>query len=297
MTEPLLGIHFMMPTPFDEEGRIIEDDIPRLVDLAAQSGCAGVVCLGEMGEHQRLLEAERDRIVSAVAQQAKGRLQITVGATAQGAYAAVHYASRARELGAGAVMVAPPTMARTNLDAVFAYYKAIDDAVDIPIVVQDYPQTTNVVMPPVFLARLNQELDHALYLKLEDPPTPSKVTAVRNILGDDMGIFGGLGGAFLLEELLRGAVGTMTGFAYPEVLVAVHNHLVNGRHDEARQVFYQYLPLIRYENQQGISLALRKEVLKHRGFLRSASTRQPGPAIDETTRQELYEAIASVGLE
>ncbi|MBI4312178.1 MAG: dihydrodipicolinate synthase family protein [Chloroflexi bacterium] len=297
MAEKLGGIFFMMPTPFDDKGEIIEEDIPRLVDLAARAGCAGVVCLGEMGEHQRLMEEERGRIVRATVAQARGKLRVVVGATAQGNYGAARYAAEARELGADAVMVAPPSMARTNLDAVFGYYKGINDAVDAPIVVQDFPQSTNVVMPPVFIARLNQELDNALYLKLEDPPTPPKVTSVRNITGEDMGIFGGLGGAFLLEELLRGAVGTMTGFAYPEVLVAVHKHVVNGQHDMARQVFYQYLPLIRYENQQGVGLSLRKEVLKRRGVLQSSRLRLPGPEVDETTRQELFRTLASVGLE
>ncbi len=297
MAQPLSGIHFMMPTPFDDKGRIIEDDIPKLVDLAVRAGCAGVVCLGEMGEHQRLMEEERMRIIKATVNAAKGRVKVTAGATAQGNYAVVHYAAQAKELGADAAMISPPLTARTNLDAVFSYYKGVDQAVDIPIVVQDFPQTNNVVMPPVFIKRLNQELDHALYLKLEDPPTPPKVTAVRNLTGDDMGILGGLGGSFLLEELLRGAIGTMTGFAYPEILVAVHKHIANGQHDMARQVFYQYLPLIRYENQQGIGVALRKEALKRRGALRSASVRQPGPSIDETTRQELFQTIDAMGLE
>lgn len=297
MAYELAGIHFMMPTPFDDKGHIIEEDIPKLVDLAAKAMCAGVVCLGEMGEHQRLMEAERTLIIRATVAAANGKLKVTAGATAQGTYAAVQYAAQAKELGANAAMVSPPSIARTNLDAVFSYYKAIDSAVDIPLVVQDFPQTNNVVMPPVFLKRLNQELDHALYLKLEDPPTPPKVTAVRNLTGDDMGVLGGLGGSFLLEELERGAIGTMTGFAFPEVLVAVHKHLFNGQLDLARQVFYHYLPLIRYENQQGIGLVLRKEVLKRRGALSSAALRQPGPSIDDTTRQELFRTIDGLGLE
>ncbi len=296
MSHDLAGIHFMMPTPFDDLGEIDYECIPLLIKLATDAGCKGVVCLGEMGEHHRLTETERDAIIKTTMNEAKGKLTVTIGATAQSTHMAVRNVAVAKELGGSSAMVAPPRMERTNLDTVFNYYKAINAAVDIPIVVQDFPQTNNVFMPPAFIARLNQELEHAVYLKLEDPPTPPKVTGVRNIIGDGMGIFGGLGGAFLLEELLRGACGTMTGFAYPEALVSVYNHLANGEHSQAREVFYRYLPLIRYENQQGIGLSIRKEVMKRRGALRTARVRHPGPEIDETTRNELYETLESLGL-
>ncbi len=297
MTHDLAGIHFMMPTPFDDLGEIDYECIPRLIKLATDAGCKGVVCLGEMGEHHRLTESERDVVVKTAIDEAKGKLTVTVGATAQSTHMAVRNAAMAAELGGSATMVAPPRMERTNPETVFNFFKSIDDAVDIPIVVQDLPQSTNVIMPPAFIARLNQELEHIIYLNLEDPPTPPKVTSVRNIAGDDLGIFGGLGGVFLLEELLRGTCGTMTGFAYPEILVSVYNHLTNGEHNQAREVFYRYLPLIRYENQQGIGLSIRKEVLKFREALRTARVRRPGPEIDEMTRKELYETIESLGLQ
>ncbi|MFC1941135.1 dihydrodipicolinate synthase family protein [Chloroflexota bacterium] len=292
----LEGIHFMMPTPFDEEGMVNTESIPALVNLAVKAGCRGVVCLGVTGEVSRLTDAERKLVVETVIREVKQKLTVTVGTSAMGIEIAVQRSLEAKELGATAVMMTPAPVAKQNLDAVFNYYEAVASAVNIPIVVQDYPRESNVFMPPNFVARLCQELDEVKYLKLEDPPTPPKITAIKKLVGDSLGIFGGLGGTFLYEELNRGACGTMTGFAYPEILVKVYNHISRGETGNAAEVFYRYLPLIRYEFQEGIGLSLRKEVLKYRGILRCAKVRYPAAQIDEVTRQELYRLLETLEL-
>ena len=113
-----------------------------------------------------------------------------------------------------------------------------------------------------------------------------------------MPIFGGLGGVYFFEELSRGAVGAMTGFPYPEALRAIHAHFAAGRRAEARALFYRWLPLIRYESQPGsvpgTSMAIRKEILRRRGWLRSARVRPPATALDAATLEELSEIIAAV---
>ena len=296
MPDDLAGIHFMMPTPFDDHGRVDEESIPPLVELAARAGCRGVVCLGVMGEFTRLSDAERTLVLRRTVEAAAGRLTVTVGTTSPGTDLAILRSREAQDAGATAVMVSPPPLPRPNLDAVFAYYQSLDRHVALPIVVQDYPREIGVFLPAPFIARLHGELARCHYLKLEDAPTPPKVGAVRDLTGGRMGVFGGLGGAYLLEELSRGACGTMTGFAYPEILVRVYQHWVKGEREQARGVFYRYLPLIRYEAQEGIGLALRKEALKRRGVIRSARVRHPGAGVDDATRRELYETIDAMEL-
>jgi 4-hydroxy-tetrahydrodipicolinate synthase len=105
-------------------------------------------------------------------------------------------------------------------------------------------------------------------------------------------VLGGLGGVFLLEELLVGAAGVMTGFAYPEVLVQIVNHYRAGRVDDAAAVFYRFLPLLRFEAQEGIGLAIRKELFRRRGALADASTRAPGAVLDDATRAALDRVLA-----
>jgi 4-hydroxy-tetrahydrodipicolinate synthase len=105
-------------------------------------------------------------------------------------------------------------------------------------------------------------------------------------------IFGGLGGVFLLEELMAGAAGAMTGFAFPAILVQIVTHYRAGRIDEAADVFYRNVPLMRFEFQEGIGMAIRKEVLRRRGALATAAIRPPGGALDKTTLAALDRVMA-----
>lgn len=294
--DSLAGIHFMLPTPFRDDGEVDVKPYARLLAKAREVGCRGVVCLGVMGEAPRLTDAERERVVEAVVLAADGDLTVTVGVSSEGSHAAAARAREAQSAGATAVMVAPPRMAKPNDQVLLGYYSAVNEAVTVPIVVQDLPQETGVHMSPEFIARVNGELPGARYLKLEDSPTPPKVTRVLKLTGPKMGVFGGLGGAFLYEELRRGAIGTMTGFAYPEILVEIYRSCAEGDIERARATFYRWLPLIRYENQPGIGLSIRKHVMQRRGLIDSALVRAPGPNIDAETRAELEDLLKAMAV-
>jgi 4-hydroxy-tetrahydrodipicolinate synthase len=185
-------------------------------------------------------------------------------------------------------MVSPPRMLKLNSEAVVRHYAALADAVDIEIVVQDYPPISGFAMEPSLLARIAGEIPRARTIKLEDPPTPFKTSRILQACADvKVRIFGGLGGVFLLEELMAGATGAMTGFAFPEILVNIVALYRAGNLDEAADLFYKSVPLMRFEFQEGIGMAIRKEVLHRRGALASAATRAPGPTLDQTTREAL----------
>ncbi len=291
------GIHFMLPTPFDPDGEVNPAPFQRLLDCAVEAGCAGVVTLGVMGEAHRLSDNERRQVMDSVISAADGRLKTVVGISSQSGRDVALRAKEASSAGASAVMASPPRMAKPNDAAVAAYYFAIQDADDISLVVQDLPEQTGVHMSPDFIARLNTELPSAKHLKLEDPPTPQKVSRVLAATGGNMSVFGGLGGAFLFEELRRGAAGTMTGFAYPEVLVAIQRRFTNGDIEGARAIFYRWLPLIRYENSAGISLSIRKHLMARRGLLDTADVRPPTPAVGPDTLEELDDLLGALDLE
>jgi 4-hydroxy-tetrahydrodipicolinate synthase len=185
-------------------------------------------------------------------------------------------------------MVSPPRMAKLNSEAVVRHYKTLGDAVDVPIVVQDYPPISGFAMEPSLLARIAREIPAARTIKLEDPPTPFKTARIiEQASGLTVQIFGGLGGVFLLEELISGATGAMTGFAFPEILVRIVQAFRAGRIDEAADVFYRTVPLMRFEFQEGIGMAIRKTVLQRRGALASAATRAPAGGLDAATTQAL----------
>ena len=290
----LEGVYSVLPTPFQSNGDLDEASLRRVVDLFIGAGVNGVTALGVTGEVARLDDVERRRVLEVVVEQVNGRIGVVAGTTAEGTRACIGYSRQARELGATAVMVSPPRMAKLNSDAVVRHYKGLADAVDIEIVVQDYPPISGFAMEPWLLARIAQEIPRARTIKLEDPPTPFKTSRIlsevsdRNPGGDvAVRIFGGLGGVFLLEELLAGATGAMTGFAFPEILVRIVSLFRAGQVDEAAEVFYRAVPLMRFEFQEGIGMAIRKEVLHRRGALASAATRPPAAALDQTTREAL----------
>ena len=295
MADRFSGVHWMLATPFREDEELDLASIGNLMDKAYQSGCEGVVALGVTGESARLTEEERRSVAREVIANAQG-MPVTLGTTAAGTSATVAYSVEAQKLGAAAVMVSAPPMGKPNPDALFTHYRRIADAVDLPIVVQDYPQTSGVHMAPAFIARLFEEIPSVHYLKLEDPPTPTKITAIRSLVGDDLAIFGGLGGMYLLDELARGSAGAMTGFAYPEVLVAICRHMAEGDKKQAEEVFYRHLPLLLFEFQEGIGVGIRKYALQQRGLISCPRVRHPGPQITEETRREFHELVETVGL-
>jgi 4-hydroxy-tetrahydrodipicolinate synthase len=291
------GVFHILATPFTDDGALDVAGIPRLVEAVLATGVRGFTILGIAGEAHRLTDDERRRVVDAVVKEVRGRVPVAVGVSASGTHLAAGFASMAREHGADAVMVAPPAGAR-SLDAVAEYYQAVAAAARLPVVLQDEPVTTQVVMPAPFLARLVDELPAVEAVKLEEAPTPPKLSRLHALAARRVPVFGGLGGVYFFEELSRGAAGTMTGFPYPEALRDIHAHFAAGRRAEARALFYRWLPLIRYESQPGAvpgtSLAIRKEILRRRGWLASARVRPPAAALDAATPEELTELIAAV---
>jgi 4-hydroxy-tetrahydrodipicolinate synthase len=179
-------------------------------------------------------------------------------------------------------------MSRLSTDSVLRHFAAIAGRFDLPIVVQDYPPITGYHLEPSLLVELCREIPSARTIKVEDAPTPSKIARIRDLgKGLEIDVVGGLGGAYLLEELIAGANGTMTGFAYPRLLVEVVSRWMTGRKDEAAASFYRHLPLIRFEAQEAVGMAIRKELLRRRGALNHGTVRPPGAILDGSTKEAL----------
>ena len=288
----LEGVYSVLPTPFTPAGDLDEVSLRRVIDLFIGAGVNGVTALGVTGEVARLDDAERQRVLDVVVEHVNDRIGVVAGTTAEGTRTCIGYSRHARAAGATAVMVSPPRMLKLNSEAV-RHYQALAEAVDIEIVVQDYPPISGFAMEPALLARIAQDIPRARTIKLEDPPTPFKTSRILEASGAvPVRIFGGLGGVFLLEELLAGATGAMTGFAYPEILVRIVSLFRAGKVNEAAEVFYRTVPVMRFEFQESIGMAIRKEVLYRRGALASPATRPPGAALDKTTRDSLDRVLA-----
>jgi 4-hydroxy-tetrahydrodipicolinate synthase len=282
------GVFSVLPTPFESGGDIDPESLSRVIDLFLADGVNGFTALGVTGEVARLTEPERDRVLDSVLAHVNGRVPVVAGTTADGLRTCIEYTRRAKAAGAAAAMISPPRMAKLNSDAVARHFAEVAAAVDLPIIVQDYPPISGYAMEPVLLARIAREVPAARTIKLEDPPTPYKTARILERTQDlGVAIFGGLGGVFLLEELMAGAAGAMTGFAYPAILVKIVMLFRAGQVDEAADIFYSTVPLMRFEFQEGIGMAIRKEVLRRRGAIAHAGIRPPGGTLDQTTSDAL----------
>lgn len=289
----LQGVFSVLPTPFTEAGALDLESLRRVVDLYISAGVNGLTALGVTSEVARLTESERATSLEAVLAQVNGRVPVVAGTSAEGQALCIEYSRNAAKAGASAVMVSPPRMPKLNSDAVVKHYSALAKAVDIPIVIQDYPPVSGYAMEPALLARIAREVPAANAIKLEDPPTPFKTARIlQHAEGLQLAILGGLGGVFLLEELMAGAAGVMTGFAYPEILVEVVKRYRAADVQGAAELFYGKVALMRFEFQEGIGMSIRKEMLRRRGVLSSNAIRPPGALLDAGTTKALDKILS-----
>jgi 4-hydroxy-tetrahydrodipicolinate synthase len=296
LDERAKGVFIIAATPFTDEGALDLYSIDSLTDFYLGCGVHGFTLLGMMGEAHKLTAEESLTVVARVIARAQGR-QVIVGASHAGLENVRRLAHEAMVAGAAGVMVAPPQGLKGD-DGVYSYYAQVFKELgpDIPVVYQDYPQTTGVYLSPTVFERLVDDFRQLVMLKHEDAPGLAKLTRVRE--GEKrpgrrrVSILVGNGGLYYPQEMLRGADGAMTGFAWPEMLVQVYDLFAAGKSSEAEDLFDLYLPLVRHEQQPSIGLALRKEVLFRRGAIRSAKQRAPGSSLTATDRAELDSLIA-----
>ncbi len=284
----LSGVYSVLPTPFDEKGALDRESLRNVIELFLEDGVSGFTALGVTSEVARLSDAERQSVLETTMESVGGRVPVIVGATGSGLETCLGYCAAASEAGAAGVMVSPPRMPKLNSAYVHRHFASIAERFDFAIVIQDYPPISGYHMEASLLVDLCRKIPSARTIKLEDAPTPHKTARIRE-LEDGLGIdiFGGLGGAYLIEELICGATGAMTGFAYPKLLVEIVGKWNAGKKDEAADFFYRHVPLMRFEFQEGIGMAIRKEMLRRRGALKHAGIRLPGASLDRSTMETL----------
>ena len=274
------GIYPIVNTTFHDDGTLDLVSQRRLVRFLVDSGVHGLGLFGNASEGYALAEEERRQLTAVILEEVAGAVPVIVSSGHTGTDVAVSLSLEAQHAGADGLMIMPPHFLKPDADGVYHYFESISRAVDIPIMVQDAPLMTQVPMGPELLARMARELEHVRLVKVEAPPTPGKITRLKKLAGDRLTVFGGLNGNFLLEELARGAVGTMPGSDMPDVFVAIWNAYQRGDLDDARVAFASCLPLIRYELQPGMGVAVMKQNLFDAGIIASPRTRHPTKSLD-----------------
>lgn len=288
LDETAKGVFTIAVTPFLPDGTLDLDSVDRMVDFYAAKGATGLTILGMMGEAGKLSAEESETVIRRVT--GRTGLPVIAGVSAAGLAPMQALAGKAIDAGAAGVMVAPPHDLKTDGQIVAYYHNVAETLGDTPWVLQDFPLVTDVVIPTSVILQIVEDCPSCVMLKHEDWPGLEKISALR--AASDAGsrrisILCGNGGLFLLEEMLRGADGAMTGFAYPEMMADVVAAIRAGDESRARDIFDAYLPLVRYESQPGIGLAIRKHTLAKRGAIAHPAVRKPGPGLSAATIAEV----------
>ena len=285
------GVYPIAPTPFHADGSIDFASIDGMTEFYRKIGSTGMTVLGVMGEAPKLDGAEAIEVAKRFIK-AAGDLPVIVGVSAPGFAAMTSLARASMDAGAAGVMIAPPNTLRTD-DQITGYYRQAVEAIgtDIPWVIQDYPLNFTVVMTPGVIRRIVQENASCVMVKHEDWPGLEKISTLRGFQADGsmrpISILCGNGGLFLDFETERGADGAMTGYAFPDMLVDVVRLTAEGKRDEAHDVFDAHLPLLRYEQQPAVGLAIRKYVMAKRGIIASDAQRKPSVGMSAKAKAEV----------
>jgi 4-hydroxy-tetrahydrodipicolinate synthase len=286
------GVFIIAATPFSSDGALDLHSTDRMVDFYLDCGVTGVTILGIMGEAPKLSGDETLVFARRVLDRVAGRVPVVVGISSAGLDNMARLGRAVMDAGASGVMVAPIAGLATE-EKIKTYFAQVCAALgsDVPVCLQDYPQTTGVQFSVETILSLTRDHPQIVMLKHEDWPGLNKLSRVRAGNGavgtPRMSILVGNAALFLPLEMQRGADGAMTGFAYPEMLVQVVERHGAGDVDGAEDLFDAYLPMVRYEHQLGIGLAIRKEILHRRGVLAAPRVRAPGTSLTERDHEEL----------
>ena len=296
LDETAEGVYIISATPFKDSGELDLESTKKLIDFYLEKGVDGITVLGVMGEAPKLTIEESKLFLNTVLKQVNQRVPIIVGVSNPGIDNLIDLSNFSMDNDAAGVMIAPPPGIGTE-EKLYNYLTNILDKLDdrIPVCYQDYPFFTKSEISVATFNKIIEEYDQVVMFKHEEWPGLNKLSKLRKHSdnGDTrrVSVLTGNGGLFLPQEMQRGADGAMTGFAYPEMLVEVIKLHKQGRIDEAEDLFDIYLPYVRYEQQPGLGLAIRKETLLRRGAISSSKSRDPGPSLSAEDKKELIRLI------
>ncbi|MFJ6079273.1 dihydrodipicolinate synthase family protein [Pseudarthrobacter sp. NPDC092419] len=282
------GVWGVVATPF--QGSTLDVDLDSLAGLVEHYetiGATGLTVLGVFGEAAALTPAERRQVLEIAVECSD--LPLVVGVTALATRPAIEEVRAAQEV-AGVRLAAVMVQANSpSAEVVAAHLDAIHRATGANIVLQDYPLASGVAIAATSLAAVVSACNCVIAIKAEAPPTS---VAIAELTATGVPVFGGLGGQGLLDELLAGAAGAMTGFSYPEALIACVRAWREGGYEAAQQELLPYLPLINFEQQPKVALAIRKECLRERGLIKDAGVRAPAAGFPENLRAAMQTHLA-----
>jgi len=235
VSKKFLGSYTVAVTPFTDDGsRICTDSLKRFLDWQLACDVPGIIILGTTGEFLTISDDERRTLVATTINHIDGRMDVLVGTMNAHTPNAVRYSREAEDLGADGLMIVPPYYYTPTEDEIFEYYRAISEAVSIPIMLYNNPFTSNIDMSAKLVTRMSKALDNVRYIK----EASMDVGRVFDIVEQADGTMNVFAGERPVESYLLGAIGYVNPFGnyIPYASSRMWDLLVEGRIEEAKQI-------------------------------------------------------------
>ena len=286
--QTLEGTFPVLPTPFTVAGEFDVNSFEQVIDYALSCGVDGVVFPGLASEYEQLTQAERLSMCAMVGARVNGQVPFVVGASAVTPELAIEYSVAGALAGASCAMVMAPNKFANNLEDMIAFFKTLAESAGIPIMLQNAPKPMGAGLPVEQVREILLAVPQIRYVKEETIPCGQRI---EQLLADRpenlIGVFGGAGGRYIIDELNRGSLGTFPAIELTELHVQLVKAHRAGAVDLARELFASMLPIL---NMQAVyRCSLTKEVLRRRGIVATNSVRAPGPVMDDADYKELKE--------
>ncbi len=278
------GVYPVLATPFHPDRSVDLEGIERLARFCRANGSDGLVYGGNASEFTTLTVEEREAIVDRI-RRAVPELPLVVGVAASAVRDSIRLTEHARVIGAEAVMAMPPFPRASSDEELLAFYRSLEAAGGLPIVLQNSVPPVGLVMRSDLMISIVAAVPAVRCIKEESADSTHKTSRLV-ASGRDFAVMGGLGSRYGISERARGGVGTMPASSLPEVHVAIWDALDAGDDGRGRAAFAAMLPLIVMSDHLGPSL--HKAILVERGVIASTAIREQGyPAWDEIDQREM----------
>ncbi len=258
-------------------------------------GAHGVVAFGLAGEVLKLSPAERRSLAEVILDETAGAVPVFVGAGAPSVRESIELARHAERAGASCVVLPAPA-AGGDSAALIAYFARIASAVSVPVMIQDAPAYLGVRLGPDLVRKVGAVAANVRLVKLE--AGPAEMSHWLDELGSDFSIWGGDGGAYLLDCVRIGAAGIIPGSDLIDRLVEIYDANAAAAETRADALFAAILPVLVFQMQHSIDHynACAKLVLQARGVLEHVELRPPAEPLPATSRTLLDRHLTSLDL-
>jgi dihydrodipicolinate synthase/N-acetylneuraminate lyase len=297
----LTGIVPILFVPFDNNGEIAEDDLRRIVRFELEGGCDAIGINGFASEAYKMSDAERLRCAEIVANEIGGAVPLVIGIAPGSLELALQQAKTYARFNPAALMTLPPATMQNEESALVEFYVVLGRESKVPIMVQQsphYPGYSGTKLSVESLAAIAKGSDNVRYFKIEGAGSAERIGELKRFVGENVRLFGGVGGIALQEELKAGAAGLLPGVGFNEVFIRVWKAWKAGDPHTAKAILQEAQPLVEAVSGKGheYSLHARKYLMKRAGIIQNTGVRRPTATVDPAELEQIGKLADGLGL-